>query len=145
MSRNNRSNIIAEPGKQEILIIQEYDAPRELVFQAYTDPELYAQWVGPRSLKMTIIKFEPKNGGMWRYIHREQNGNEYAFEGLPESGHVILESVTFEERPGGKTRVTGHSVFLSVADRDGMLYSGLEEGVNDSYNRLTELLANMRK
>ncbi len=156
----NKTKITAEPGKQEILITREFDVPRELVFKAHTDPKLYVKWLGPRELTMTLEKFEPKNGGSWRYIHKEKDGNEYAFhgvvheitaperiiqtfefEGLPEKGHVALETARFEELPGNRTRVTSQSVFQSVADRDGMVQSGMERGVNDSYERLDELLA----
>ena len=69
MAKNN-TKITAEPGKQELFIIREFNAPRELVFKAFTDPELYAQWIGPRELKTTIEIFEPKNGGFWRYIQK---------------------------------------------------------------------------
>lgn len=134
------------------------------MFRAYTDPELYVQWLGPRRLKITLEKFEPTNCGSWRYIHRDEDGNEYAFhgvhhevtrperiistfefEGLPEPGHASLEMATFEELPGGKTWVMTKAVFQSVADRDGMVQSGMEKGVNDSHDRLDELLAKMQK
>jgi uncharacterized protein YndB with AHSA1/START domain len=159
MTKQKQTKITAEPGKQEIIIEREFDAPRELVFKAFTDPELYVQWLGPRRLTMTLDTFEPRNGGKWRYISKDQSGNEFAFhgvyhevfspqriidtfefEGLPEKGHVILETLTFEALPGGRTSLTSQSVFQSVADRDGMLQSGMEEGVNDSYERLVELL-----
>jgi uncharacterized protein YndB with AHSA1/START domain len=159
MPSKNRTNITAEPGKQEIIITRVFDAPRELVFKAFTDPKLYVQWLGPRNLTMTLDKFEPRNGGMWRYVHKDQNGNEFAFhgvnhevlsperiigtfefEGLPEKGHVSLETARFEELPGGRTLITNQTVFQSVADRDGMLQSGMEGGVNDSFDRLDELL-----
>jgi uncharacterized protein YndB with AHSA1/START domain len=110
------------------------------VFRAYTDPELYVQWLGPLRRKITLEKFEPTNCGSWRYIHRDEDGNEYAFhgvhhevtrperiistfefEGLPEPGHASLEMATFEELPGGKTWVMTKAVFQSVADRDGMV------------------------
>lgn len=164
MSIMTKTNITAEPGKQEIIITREFDAPRELVFKAFIDPKLYTQWLGPRGLTMTLEIFEPKNGGMWRYIQKDQEGNEYAFhgvshevtaperiistfefEGLPEKGHVILETARFEALPGDRTKLTSQSVFQSVVDRDGMLHSGMEEGVNDSYDRLDELLEKMRK
>ncbi len=164
MAKNNKTTIIAEPGKQEIIITREFDAPRELVFKAFTDPKLYIQWLGPRRLTMILETFEPRNGGSWRYIHKDQEGNEYAFhgvyhevtpperiidtfefEGLPEKGHVALETARFEELPGNRTELTSQSVFQSVADRDGMLQSGMEEGVNDSYDRLDELLEKMQK
>ena len=163
MTDENKATIIAEPGKQEMLITREFDAPRELVFQAFTDPALYVQWLGPRRLTMLLDTFEPRSGGRWRYIHKDQSGNEFGFhgvyhevhaperiidtfefEGLPEAGHVCLETLTLEALSGGRTRITAQSVFQSVADRDGALQSGMEEGLNDSYERLTELLEKMR-
>jgi len=157
-----KTKITAEPGKQEIIIEREFDVPRELVFKAFTDPKLYVQWLGPRELTTTLETFEPGNGGSWRYIQKDADGNEYAFhgvnheilsperiigtfefEGLPEKGHVILETARFEELSGNRTKLTSQSVFQSVVDRDGMLQSDMEEGVNDSYNRLDELLEKM--
>jgi uncharacterized protein YndB with AHSA1/START domain len=164
MTKHNKTHIIAEPGKQEIVVSREFEAPRELVFKAFTDPQLFVQWLGPRDLTMTLETFEPKTGGSWRYIHRDQAGNAYAFhgvnhevtaperiiqtfefEGLPEKGHVTLETARFEALPGGRTKLTMQSVFQSVADRDGMLQSGMEEGMNDSYDRLDELLEKIQK
>ena len=160
----NETKIIAEPGKQEILITREFDAPRERVFKAYTDPKLYEQWIGPRGLETTLEKFESKNGGSWRYIQKDEEGNEFAFhgvnhevkaperiidtfefEGLPESGHVILETARFEALPDDRTKVTSQSVFQSVEDRDGMIQSDMEEGMKESYDRLDELLEKMQK
>jgi len=156
----SKTNLIAEPGKQEVLITREFDAPRELVFKAFTDPNLYVQWLGPRDLTMRLEKFEPRAGGMWRYIHRDKQGNEFGFhgvyhevtaperiidtfefEGLPERGHVVLETARFEALPGGRTRLTIQDVYQSVADRDGMVQSGMERGVKDSHDRLEELMA----
>jgi uncharacterized protein YndB with AHSA1/START domain len=128
MAKNNVTKITAEPGKQEIFITREFDAPRELVFKAFTDPKLYTQWLGPRRLTMTLETFEPKNGGSWRYIHKDEDGNEYAFhgvyheiaaperiidtfefEGLPEKGHVILETARFETLPGNRTKLVSQA------------------------------------
>ncbi len=153
-----------EPGKQDILIVRELDAPRELVFRAFTDPRLYELWLGPRRLTTTFEKFEPKNGGSWRFINKDEKGNRFAFhgvyhevlwperiidtfeyEGLPEKGHVSLVIVTLEALPGKRTKLTTKNVFLSVADRDGMWQSGMEEGINDSYDRLEELTSKMIK
>lgn len=160
----NKTTIIAEPGKQEIVIIREFDAPRELVFKAYTDPGLYKQWLGPRNLTMKIEKFEPINGGSYRYIHIDKDGNEYAFhgvyhevrspkliidtfefEGLPEPGHVALETLRLEELPEGRTKTIAQSVFQSVADRDGMIGTDMERGVNEGFDRLDELLEKMQR
>ena len=82
MANANKTTITAEPGKQEKLITREFDAPRELAFRAFTDPELYVQWLGPRRLTMTLETFEPRSGGRWRYIHKDQSGNEFAFRGV---------------------------------------------------------------
>lgn len=155
----NETKITAEPGKQELFITREFDAPRELVFKAHTDAEIYKQWLGPRDLKMTIEKFEPVDGGSYRYIH-ERDGHQYAFYGvnhevlaperiigtfeflgLPERGHVILGTLRFEELSGNRTRLVSQSVFQSVADRDGMIASGMERGVVDGYERLDDILA----
>jgi uncharacterized protein YndB with AHSA1/START domain len=162
--KNNKTVITAEPGKQELFITREFDAPRELVFQAHTDPDLYARWVGPRDLTTTLETFEPVSGGRWRFIQKDKNGNEFGFhgvnhdvttperligtfefEGLPESGHVILETTKFEELPGGRTRVTTQSVYQSVQDRDGMIASGMESGVVDGHERLDEILETLKK
>ena len=162
MSAKNKTTITAEPGKQELFITREFDAPRELVFKAYTDPELYAQWLGPHGLSTTFEIFEPVSGGRYRFIQKDQVGNEYAFhgvthevtaperiigtfefEGLPESGHVTLETTRFEALPGNRTRVTSQSVFQSVSDRDGMIQSGMERGVKEGYERLDKILTEM--
>ncbi|HZY93650.1 MAG TPA: SRPBCC family protein [Candidatus Bathyarchaeia archaeon] len=159
----NKTKITAEPGKHEFFITREIDAPRELVFKAHTDPKLYVQWLGPRGYTMTLEKFEPKSGGSWRYLHKDKAGNQFAFhgvnhevlaperlidtfefEGLPEKGHVSLETVRFEELPAGRTRINVQAVFQSVADRDAMIQSGAEKGITESYERLDELLEEMK-
>jgi uncharacterized protein YndB with AHSA1/START domain len=155
----NKTEIIAEPGKQELFIKREFDAPRDLVFKAHVDPEIYVKWCGPRDLTMTIDKWEPRDGGSYRFTH-ERDGHQYGFlgvyheiveperiigtfefDGLPERGHVILGTTKFEEIPGGRTRLVHQSVFQSVEDRDGMIASGMERGVNDGYEKLDSLLA----
>jgi len=147
---------------REVVITRTFDAPARLVFQAFTDPELVPQWWGPRRLSTLVDKLDARAGGQWRFINRDPQGNEYGFhgvyhevcaperiidtfefEGLPEAGHVCLETLTLEALLGGRTRLTAQSVFQSVADRDGALQSGMEEGLNDSYARLTELLETM--
>jgi uncharacterized protein YndB with AHSA1/START domain len=87
MGKKNQTKITVEPGKRELFITRDFDAPRELVFKAYTDPELYVQWLGPGDLTMALEKFEPKTGGSWRYIHRDKTGNAYGFHGV---NHEVL-------------------------------------------------------
>lgn len=162
MSANkNQTVITAEPGKQELFITREFDAPRELVFRAHTEPDLFVQWLGPHGYSMKLITFEPRSGGSWRYISGDDEGNEYAFhgvfhevspermiqtfeyEGLPEAGHVTLETLRLEALPGNRTRLTIQSLFQSIEDRDGMIQAGMEIGVNDGYERLDDLLARL--
>jgi uncharacterized protein YndB with AHSA1/START domain len=121
-----------------------------------TDPTLIPRWWGSNDYTTTVDKMEVRMGGIWRYVSRGADGNEFAFrgvyhqitpperlvytfewEGLP--GHILLETVTFEER-GGKTTVTDSSVFQSVEDRDGMIQSGMEDGANETWDRFEELL-----
>lgn len=163
MSANkNKTTITAEPGKQELFITREFDAPRELVYKAHTDPELYVQWLGPRGYEMVLETFEPYSGGRYRYIHKDQAGNEYGFhgvfheisedlmiqtfefEGLPEKGHVTLDIMRLEKLADDRTRINIHSIFQSVEDRDGMVQAGMERGVNEGYERLDELFEKVR-
>ena len=154
-----KTQIIAEPGIPQIVVTREFDAPRDLLFRAHTDPELLVRWLGPRTLTMTIDHFDVRAGGTWRYISRDADGNEFGFhgvfhgtpspdgvvqtfefEGMP--GHVSLQTLAFEEH-GGKTLLRQNAVFQSVEDRDGMLQSGMAEGVNDSMERLDELIVRL--
>jgi uncharacterized protein YndB with AHSA1/START domain len=150
-----KTNLIAEPGKQEIVITRVFDAPRELVFRTSMDPNLIPKWWGPKSLTTTVDKMDVRPGGVWRYVQRDADGNEFAFHGVYHeiskkrlvqtmefkgmSGHVLLEIVTFEDIDG-KTKLTEKSVFESVEDRDGMLKSGMEEGAKETMDRLAELV-----
>ena len=155
-----QSNLIAEPGKQEITYTRTFAAPPELVYRAFTEPELYRQWLGPKRLVMTIKQMDVRPGGSWRYIHSDEQGNEYGFhgvyhtvepnrrlvdtfefEGMP--GHVSLEEATFEPQDGG-TKLTIHSVYQSVADRDGMVGSGMEGGMNEGFAKLDALLKELQ-
>ena len=160
----NETTITAEPGQHDYFIVREFDAPRELVFKAFTDPELVSKWLGPHGLKMTIEKYESKDGGSYRYIHEDPNGNKYffrgvnhevlpperiigtfEFEGLPERGHVALQTARFESLPDGRTRLVSQSLFQTVHDRDGMLRSGMERGVKQGFERLDEILASLQQ
>src|SRR3989442_15880562 len=126
----NKTKVTAEPGKQELFIVREFDASRVLVFKAFTDPKLYVQWLGPRKYKMNLEKFEPRSGGMWRYTHTDEKGNSFGFhgvnhedlpperlidtfefEGLPQKGQGKFETTKIEEIPGGKTRHAKNPVF----------------------------------
>jgi uncharacterized protein YndB with AHSA1/START domain len=156
---NSGALTVTTPSDREIVMTRTFDAPRELVFRAYTDPGSIPRWWGPRRLTTTVDRMEVRPGGVWRFVHRGPDGDEHAFngvyreivpparlvytfeyEGMP--GHVMLETVTFEEHDG-RTRLTDTALFETVEDRDGMLESGMEEGATDSMDRLAELLRTM--
>jgi len=156
----SKTEITADPGVPLIVITRDFDAPRDLVFRAYTDPGLLVEWLGPRALTLTVDRYDVRDGGRWRYIHTDPEGHEHGFHGIfhgdpsPDGivqtfeyegvpGHVKLDTTTLEER-GGQTRVRTVSSFQSVADRDGMVASGMEQGVREGNERLAELLAKLR-
>lgn len=155
-----KTQIIAEPGMPQVIVVREFDAPRGLVFRAHTEPELLVQWLGPRDLKMTIDRYDVRDGGKWRYVHTDAQGNAYGFHGvfhgdpLPEAivqtfefegaaGHVKLDTTTLEQH-GGKTVIRTVSSFPSVEERDAMVASGMEFGIRDSTERLQELLTRLQ-
>ncbi len=157
--KSSGTSMLTLSSDQEIVMERVFNAPRELVFKAYTDPNLISKWWGPRRYTTTVDKLDLRVGGVWRFVQHDAGGNEFAFNGVyreivpPERlsytfefegmpGHVLVETVTFEAQ-GGKTRVTATGLFQSLEDHDGMLQSGMEEGANESYERLVELLASL--
>ena len=148
--------ITAEPGIPQVRTARTFNAPRTLVYRAFTEPELLAQWLGPRRYTMTVDTFDLRDGGTWRYIHSDDAGNAFGFhgvfhgqasldgmvqtfefEGAP--GHVSMDTVTFEEE-NGTTTVRTNSLFQSVEARDAMVQSGMADGMGEGYDRLEELL-----
>ena len=153
------TTIVAPPGTHQIVIERVFDAPRELVYRAYTEPELLVRWLGPRDLTMTVDRFDLRAGGSWRYVHTAQDGTEHGFhgvfhgessldatvqtfeyEGAP--GHVSLDSLALIEQEG-RTLVRSTSVFQSVEARDAMLAAGMGGGVIEGHERLDELIAQL--
>jgi uncharacterized protein YndB with AHSA1/START domain len=153
MNQNNRT-VIELPSDRELLITRVFDAPRELVFRAHTDPALIPQWWGPRSTTTIVDKMDVRPGGEYRFIHRSDDGREYIFygefreivpperivqtsqmEGMP---GIILDTMTLEEM-NGKTILTILELCATREERDAVLASGMEEGLSESYDRLDEL------
>ncbi len=145
------------PSDRTIVMERVFDAPRELVFRAYTDRTMIPHWWGPRRLTTTVKQMDVRPGGEWRFVSRAPDGTEHGFhgeyreivpperlvstfeyEGTP--GHVVLDTATFQDL-GGRTKLTVTSLFRTPEDRDGMLRSGMEEGATESMDRLAELLA----
>lgn len=144
----------------EIEMSRVFNAPRALVWAAYTEPQHVANWWGLRSSTTIVDQMDVRPGGKWRYVQRGEDGSEYAFRGEyvevappeklaytfefePMPGHVVTDYLIFEDL-GEQTRVTARSVFASKADRDGMIESGMESGANESWDRLEELLQTLR-
>jgi uncharacterized protein YndB with AHSA1/START domain len=158
MRTRNETQIEADPDLPVIRIIREFEAPPERVFRAFTDPELFAQWCGPRSIDTTIDRWDARTGGEWRYtasraaddlemgfwgsFHEvrppERIVQTWAFDGDPDG--VSLETATFEALEGGRCRVTGTSVVESIKIRDQIMASGMDTGVREGYEQLDELL-----
>jgi uncharacterized protein YndB with AHSA1/START domain len=150
------TEFIIEPDRQDIVITRVFDAPRDVVFKAFTDPNLIPNWWGPRRYETIVDRAEVRPAGSWRFLNRDADGNEYGFKGVyhdvvaPERvvqtfefegapGHVALETATFED-VDGKTKCVAQSVFQSVEDRDAMVKSGMEEGARETWDRLGEVI-----
>lgn len=138
-------------------ITRDFDAPPAKVFRAHADPDLFAQWNGTRNLTTNIEQFDFRTGGSYRYVmsrdgfeagfhgsfHEVRPGElivqTFTYEGMPDG--VALEKLLFEDLGDGRTRLTATSLVDSFADRDAMVASGMETGIQEGYQRLDELLA----
>ena len=156
----DHTRVVAEPGKQEVVITRVFDAPQYQVFKAHTHPDLIPTWWGPARYTTVVDRLDARPGGSWRFVQYDTAGNKYAFHGVyhdilsPElivntfefegtPGHVSLETAIFED-VGGRTKVTYRSVFQTVLDRDEMIKAGMEEGMLESMDRLAELLGRIK-
>jgi uncharacterized protein YndB with AHSA1/START domain len=153
------TTVTAPPGSHELSYERVFQAPPELVYRAHTEADIVRRWWAGNS-EMTVDKLEARPGGSWRYVSKEQDGTEYGFhgvfhdlvpgerivqtfefEGMP--GHVLLETLVLTDQGDGTTKLRSSSVFQSVEDRDGMLASGMESGMNDSLAQLDKVLATL--
>lgn len=146
------------PAEREIRIERVFDAPRDRVWRAYTEVELVAQWWG-RGNPLTIERFELERGGHWRFVEKSAQGEHgfegrfrevtpqdrlvYTFEwdGMP--AYVIVETVEFEPLADDRTKIVTTALFHTSEERDGMMSSGMEQGMNESYAALDRLLEQM--
>ena len=149
--------ITVVPGQPLVIIERGFDAPLDMVVQAHLEPELLTQWLGPHGTETIIELMEIRDGGRWRYIHRDANGDfvfHGVFHGTPSADGIVqtfqyegalpsLQAVTFEEREG-RTIVRTTAAYLSVEERDAMVEAGMSQGVNEGYSRLDELLGRLQ-
>ncbi|GAA2185785.1 SRPBCC family protein [Micromonospora lupini] len=149
---------ITQPSDREITMTRTFDAPRELVFAAHTQAEHLKRWWGRGNPLDTEIDF--REGGRYRHVEHAPDGSDYAFRGefreivVPERvvqtfesegmpGHVAVETLVFTEHDG-RTVVTTTTSFDTAQDRDGMVESGMAQGVAESYAALDRHLATLR-
>jgi uncharacterized protein YndB with AHSA1/START domain len=151
---------VTKPSDREVVLTRTFDAPRALVFQAYTDPNHIPHWWGRKRLSTIVDRMDVRPGGAWRFVQRGPGGGEehgfhgeyrevtpperlvytFEYEGTP--GHVVEDTVTFEEHDG-RTTVRVACLFRTPEDRDGMLQAGMEIGAAESWDRLAEHLGGM--
>jgi uncharacterized protein YndB with AHSA1/START domain len=151
--------VVVEPGESTILMTRVFDAPRELVFDAWTDPRHVGQWWGPRGFTTTTFEMDVRPGGEWRFVMHGPDGRDYpnrivfsevvrpqrlayAHRGDDESEPVSFQvTVTFDD-VGGRTRLTMRSQFPSAEERDRVIREyGAVEGGKQHLERLAEFVA----
>jgi uncharacterized protein YndB with AHSA1/START domain len=153
----NPTIITAEPGLPFVDVVREFDAPVEAVFRAHTDPALFAQWTGPRSMKMDSVELDATTGGRWKYEFRGEGDAVFSFFGVfhtVEPNRLIIQTFEFNLAPGlagisstsfdqldRRTRLSLREVYPSVESRDAAVASGMEHGIKEGYSRLDEVLA----
>ena len=157
--KNSGDFTLTARGEREIVITRIFDAPRDRLFDALTQPELNKRWLlGPPEWSMPVCEVDLKVGGAYRYVWRHTNGNEMAMGGVYREiarpmrlvhsekfdqawypGEALITTTLVEE--GGRTKFTATMLYESREARDGVLKSGMESGVIQSYDRLAELLA----
>lgn len=149
---------VTTPADREIHVERVFDAPRERVWRAMTDPKLLAQWWG-RGNKLLIERYEFERGGHWRFVEHTPDGAHgfegrfreiaptdrvamtFEWDGMP--GHVVVNTMTLHDLGDGRTKLVSTSLFHTTAERDGMLHSGMEIGMNESYAALDKVLASL--
>ena len=159
MTTTSARSKITKPSDRQIRVERVFDASVDRVWRAFTDPELVAQWWG-RGNTLVIERMEVERGGHWRYVEHAPDGTHgfegryrevtpqerivrtFEWDGMP--GYVIVESTELEDIGNGQTRVVTTSLFHTTEERDGMLNSGMEGGLNQSYEALDRLLAKTR-
>ena len=156
---NTKRATLTTPSERGIRVERIFDAPRDVVWRAMTDPELVAQWWG-RGNKLVIERDERVRGGHWRYVEHHDRGVDgfegryaeivppertvrtFEWDGMP--GHVVLETSTLEDLGDGRTKLVTVSLFMTSEDRDGMIASGMEGGMNESFAALDRVLDRLR-
>lgn len=151
--------VVTTPNDLEIRTERIFDAPPELVFDCFADPELLKQWQSPNGYDTVIEEFDFRPGGKWRYLQTSPEGTEYVFFGeflvidrpdcLEQTFNFVMEPqpppsidrAEFRAEEGGRTRLVTLTTFEQKEHRDGMLQSGMEQGMDEGFVKLDALLA----
>ena len=151
-----KTKINAEDGKQELMITREFDLPLELLFKAYEDAEIVEQWMGTK-----VLKLENKKHGAYQFETTDPKGNKYGFNGVIHEFSpnkkiirtfefentpfgVQLEVLEFEQLTDDTSKLTIHTIFESVSQRDQLLQMPFTQGINMAHNRLQEILNKLK-
>ena len=163
MAVSSHTASVSLPTDEQILIRREFDAPRELVYQAWTTPELVKRWWNAKRGEATVAEIDLRPGGKWRYAMVTEDGMEVAFhgeyqevvpnerivstevyEGIPDGeASATLNTATFEE-DDGRTVLTLLIHAPSKAVRDMIVASGMEDGLQDALDLLEEVAGSLR-
>ena len=147
---------VSLPSDREVTLTRIFDAPRAMVYDAFTKPELLTRWMGPHGYTMPVCEIDLRVGGRWRWVFRAPDGSTMGMGGEyleldPPNGIVHTEA--FDDFPGearvttvlteenGKTTLVVTSLAPSKEIRDALIASGMEHGAAESYDRLAELLS----
>ena len=153
----NKTNIHAETGKQEITITREFDLPVELLFKAYVEPEIVEQWMNTK-----VLKLESKKHGAYAFETPDRMGNKHGFNGtiheFVEEEKITrtfementpfepwLEYLQFEQLSDDTSKLTMHVIYKSVEQRDLLLKMPFAQGINMAHNRIQEILSHLKK
>jgi uncharacterized protein YndB with AHSA1/START domain len=139
-------------------ITREFEAPVAAVFRAHADPDLFKVWIGPRGYETVLTHWDFRTGGGYRFEQGGGDGATYGFRGVFHTvieneliiqtfeyegapNEVAIDTIRFEELPGGRSRLVDHSVFPSVEALEMMVQQGMETGLREGYEQLDELIA----
>jgi uncharacterized protein YndB with AHSA1/START domain len=158
-----QTKLIAEESRQELFLVREFDLPVELLFKAFSDPDLLVEWMSNPHSQMTVEKLENKSHGCWRFVQTDKTGKKYCFHGviheflapkriirtfeienLGGNGNVQLEFLTFEEISETSSKLTIQTLYKSNQDRDATIKHGMAKGANMAHNRLQEVLNKLK-
>lgn len=149
---------VSTPSPREVVMTRVFDAPRHLVYEAMTRPDLLKRWFGPHGWSLVVCEIDFRVGGAWRYVLEGPDGRSMGMGGeyreiVP--GERTVHTESFDDYPGdsvvtvvlteheGRTTLTGTVLYESQEVRDAVIESGMEHGAAETYDRLAALLPSL--